>query len=234
MTGQTQATTVGQLPTPDGEDSRVAATLTRLVWVLCVASIGVLALRLRGGGPWELDGLVAVDGLTAVMWVTVTFVSGIVHSYSRRYMAGNRTIDRFFGRVFAFTLIVMVLVAADALALFERADLSLVPFLDRPVLAANAPSKFFDSLAAGTPVVVTNPGWTRRFVERHGCGWFVPPEAPGALADRTRAVLAAPDARARAAQNAREAARRHFNRTRMLDRYTALLEGVAGVSPKRP
>jgi glycosyltransferase involved in cell wall biosynthesis len=122
----------------------------------------------------------------------------------------------------------------DALALFERADLSLVPFLDRPVLAANAPSKFFDSLAAGTPVVVTNPGWTRRFVERHGCGWFVPPEAPGALADRARAVLAAPDARARAAQNAREAARRHFNRTRMLDRYTALLEGVAGVSPKRP
>ncbi len=125
MTGQTQATTVGQLPTPDGEDSRVAATLTRVVWFLCVVSVGVLALRLRGSGPWGIDGLVAVDGLTAVMWVTVTFVSGIVHSYSRRYMAGTRTIDRFFGRVFAFTLIVMVLVAADALALFVAAWLGM-------------------------------------------------------------------------------------------------------------
>ena len=118
----------------------------------------------------------------------------------------------------------------DTLALFERADLSLVPFLDRPVLAANAPSKFFDSLAAGTPVVVTNPGWTRRFVERHGCGWFVPPEAPGALADRIRAVLASPDARTAAARNARDAARRHFDRTAMLDRYAALVEAVADVS----
>jgi len=122
MTGQ-KRTTVGQLPTPSGE-SRVPAVLTRLVWLLWVASLGVLAVRLRRGEGWEAAGL-AVDGLTVVMWVTVTFFSGIVHSYSRRYMAGSHTVDRFFGRVFAFTLVVMVLVAADNVVVFGAAWLAM-------------------------------------------------------------------------------------------------------------
>jgi len=99
--------------------------LTRLVWALWLVSLGALALRLRSGGTWGLWGVVAVDGLTVTMWVAVTFFSGIVHSYARRYMAGSRTIDRFFVRVFGFTLIVMVLVAADALALFAAAWLAM-------------------------------------------------------------------------------------------------------------
>jgi glycosyltransferase involved in cell wall biosynthesis len=116
----------------------------------------------------------------------------------------------------------------ETLALFERADLSLVSFLDRPVLAANAPGKFVDSLAAGTPVVVTNPGWTKRFVERHACGWFVPPESPEALAAQIQAGLASPDVLAKAGRAAETAARRHFDREAMLDRYAALVDDVAG------
>jgi glycosyltransferase involved in cell wall biosynthesis len=53
------------------------------------------------------------------------------------------------------------------------ADLSLVTFIDLPVLSTNSPSKFFDSLACGTPVLVTNTGWTRAFVEDHNCGWCI-------------------------------------------------------------
>jgi NAD(P)H-quinone oxidoreductase subunit 5 len=103
----------------------VPTVLTRLVWLLWLLSVGTLAVRLWRDGSWELAGLFAVDGLTVVMWVTVTFFSGIVHSYSRRYMAGSRTVDRFFGRVFAFTLVVLVLVAADNLALFGAAWLAM-------------------------------------------------------------------------------------------------------------
>ncbi len=99
--------------------------LTRLVWSLWVGSLGALVAHLASGGPWTLAGLVAVDGLTVVMWVTVTFLSGIVHSYSRRYMAGSRTVDRFFGGVFAFTVVVLVLVAADSAALFGAAWLAM-------------------------------------------------------------------------------------------------------------
>jgi NAD(P)H-quinone oxidoreductase subunit 5 len=113
--------TVGELPTPAERESRVPAGLTRVVWLMWVVSLGALATHRLGGGPWELPGVVVVDGLAVVMWVVVTFFSGIVHSYSRRYMAGNRRVDRFFGRVFGFTLAVSVLVVADSFALFVAA-----------------------------------------------------------------------------------------------------------------
>ncbi|MBV0901894.1 proton-conducting transporter transmembrane domain-containing protein [Haloarcula salina] len=125
MTGQEQSTTVGALPEQTNEESSVPKALTRLVWLLWAASLGTLVLRGLGSGPWGVADVVLVDGLTAVMWVAVTFFSGVVHSYSRRYMAGSRTMDRFFGRVFAFTLAVMVLVAADHLALFAAAWLAM-------------------------------------------------------------------------------------------------------------
>src|SRR6056297_632426 len=118
MTGEEQATTVGQLPTPTTERARLPALLTRLVWLLWIGSVGAFTAHLWSGEGWAVARLARIDGLTVVMWVTVTFFSGIVHSYSRRYMAGSRSIDQFFGRVFAFTLVVMVLVAADNLLVF--------------------------------------------------------------------------------------------------------------------
>jgi NAD(P)H-quinone oxidoreductase subunit 5 len=83
-----------------------------------VASLGVLAARFAAGASWGVPGLVVIDGLTTVMWATVTFFGGIVHSYARRYLAGTRRRDRFFGRVFGFTLTVMILVAADSFLVF--------------------------------------------------------------------------------------------------------------------
>jgi glycosyltransferase involved in cell wall biosynthesis len=120
----------------------------------------------------------------------------------------------------------------QALRLFRRADLTLVPFIDLPVLSANAPGKLFDSLAAGTPVVVTTPGWMRALVRRHGCGWYAPPRADR-LASRVASLCRAP-ARLRAAGEAGAAlARRRYSRRRLLDRYAALVAGVAshGRSP---
>ena len=121
MTGHEHEKTVGELPSPSNGESRVPKLLTRLAWLLFVGSLAVLFAQVVNGGPWQLAGLAVVDGLTVVMWVTVTFFSGIVHSYSRRYMAGSRAIDRFFAGVFAFTLVVMVLVAADSIVVFGLA-----------------------------------------------------------------------------------------------------------------
>ena len=109
---------MGQLPTPTPTNSRVASVLTRLVWLVWIASLGVVAARFVTDASWGVTGVVVIDGLTAVMWVTVTFFSGIVHSYSLRYLAGTRRRDRFFGRVFGFTLTVMILVAADSFLVF--------------------------------------------------------------------------------------------------------------------
>jgi NAD(P)H-quinone oxidoreductase subunit 5 len=95
------------------------------VWFLWVVSLGVLAARFQVDGTWELSGLFSVDGLTVVMWVAVTFFSGIIHSFSQRYLAGSKHRTRFFTRVFAFTAAVMVLVAADNILLFASAWLAM-------------------------------------------------------------------------------------------------------------
>ena len=125
MAQDTQTTTVGQLPTPDATNARIPALLTRAVWFLWLLSCGALLAVLSIGDSLDVAGIVRVDGLTVLMWLAVTFFSGIVHSYSRRYMAGDQHLNHFFGRVFAFTLIVMGLVAANNFVVFWVAWLAM-------------------------------------------------------------------------------------------------------------
>ncbi|SFR45414.1 proton-conducting transporter transmembrane domain-containing protein [Halogeometricum limi] len=113
--------TVGQYPKTTASTPLVPVLLTRLVWLLWLASAAALAARLWTGASWTPSDLLVVDGLTLLLWTVVTFISGIVHSYSRRYMAGSRDITRFFTRTFAFTLSVALLVAADHVILFAAA-----------------------------------------------------------------------------------------------------------------
>ncbi|WP_410765249.1 proton-conducting transporter membrane subunit [Haloferax sp. DFSO60] len=118
MTEKTRQPQIGPLPRPAISTSRLPATLTRVVWALWFVSVVVTAVRLSSTETWSLWGLFAVDGLTVVMWVVVTFFSGIVHSYSRRYMAGDSALSAFFARVFSFTLVVMALVASNSFVVF--------------------------------------------------------------------------------------------------------------------
>lgn len=118
MAGHSSKTTVGALPDTTAESPYVPVALTWLVWSLFAASVAGLIARVRIGGAWEIPGVIAIDGLTVLMWVVVTFFSGIVHSYSRRYVAGSTHETKFFATTFGFTVIVMGLVAADHVALF--------------------------------------------------------------------------------------------------------------------
>lgn len=113
---------------------------------------------------------------------------------------------------------------------FRMADLSVVSFIDLPVLAANSPAKFFDSLAAGTPVLVTNAGWTKTFVERHACGWSVPAAEPAALVRGIERALGDPEALRRVGCNGQRIARQRFDRKVLMQRFEEILERVAGGS----
>jgi NAD(P)H-quinone oxidoreductase subunit 5 len=118
MTGGTSEPTIGALPDRTATSPFAPVALTWIVWTLFAASVAMLVARTRLGGPWQIPGLVSVDGLTVLMWVVVTFFGGIVHSYSRRYMAGSGHETRFFVAAFGFTTLVMALVAADHVVLF--------------------------------------------------------------------------------------------------------------------
>ena len=93
--------------------------LTRLTWGLFALSLGLLVWPPDPG--WAGDTFLRIDGLTRLMAAVTTFVSGIVHSFSRRYMAGARHLDRFYARLFGLTLIVLLLTAANHLVLFVLA-----------------------------------------------------------------------------------------------------------------
>lgn len=62
-------------------------------------------------------------------------------------------------------------------------DISMVPFLNIPILSTNSPNKLFDSLSAGKPVIVNSNGWTKDMVEENNCGAYVNPEKPEELAE---------------------------------------------------
>jgi glycosyltransferase involved in cell wall biosynthesis len=109
---------------------------------------------------------------------------------------------------------------------FALADVAVVSFLDLPVLAANSPAKLYDALAVGTPVVVTNPGWTKRLVEQHGCGWYAPAGNATALAERLRTVLSDTDALRAAGERGRVLARADFDRVALAARMRGILERI--------
>ncbi|MBH8569910.1 glycosyltransferase family 4 protein [Microvirga sp. STS02] len=110
---------------------------------------------------------------------------------------------------------------------FALADVSVVSFLGLPVLDANSPAKLYDSLAVGTPVVVTNAGWTKALVEQHACGWYAPAGDASALAAQLQQLLRQPEMLARAGENGRALAACEFDRQRMAAQVQRILESAA-------
>ena len=116
----------------------------------------------------------------------------------------------------------------EVFAWFALAAVSVVSFLGLPVLDANSPAKLYDSLAVGTPVVVSNAGWTKTLVEEHGCGWYVPAGDALALAAQLRQLLEQPELLQVAGASGRALATRDFDRQQLAVRVQRILENAAG------
>ena len=109
---------------------------------------------------------------------------------------------------------------------FALAAVSVVSFLGLPVLDANSPAKLYDSLAVGTPVIVTNAGWTKALVEKHACGWHVPAGDAQALAALLRDLLRQPEQLATAGRNGRNLAKHEFDRQQLAAQVQRILEAA--------
>jgi len=69
-------------------------------------------------------------------------------------------------------------------ALWSLCDVSLVPLRDSPVFAKVIPSKIFESMGMGVPILMSLPeGEATRIIRTTGSGICVPPEDPAALAN---------------------------------------------------
>ncbi len=117
---------------------------------------------------------------------------------------------------------------------FRLASISLVSFLDLPVLEANSPAKFFDSLATGTPVIVTNPGWTRTFVEANACGWYASNQELGSVVRCIEQAIDDPELLERTGQKGYEVARKQFDRAPMGDQLDEIIRQSVSLHKPEP
>src|SRR5690606_39043735 len=71
----------------------------------------------------------------------------------------------------------------DLVAYVQQSMVSLVPLKGTPVLDTSSPNKFFESLAAGVPVIQNTNGWMKDFLERHNVGFTIAPNDAVGLAE---------------------------------------------------
>jgi glycosyltransferase involved in cell wall biosynthesis len=88
------------------------------------------------------------------------------------------------------------------------------------------PNKVFDYMAAGRPVLLAIDGVIRKVVEEAGCGVFIPPGNPAALAEAIQ-KLAGDREQARAmGMRGRACAEARFDRADLADQLAEIIEGM--------
>ena len=115
---------------------------------------------------------------------------------------------------------------AEAMAALRDAELCIVPL--KRHLVDSLPTKIFDALSVGCPVIVSAEGEARDFIERSHGGWHVPPEDPPALAAAIRAIAAAPRERLERGSAGRAYVEQNFDRARSMASIVGHMEALEG------
>jgi colanic acid biosynthesis glycosyl transferase WcaI len=116
---------------------------------------------------------------------------------------------------------------ADAARAMADAAAAVVPLV--ATIADTLPTKLFDAMIAGTPIVLSAGGEAKRVLELAGAGIVVPPEDAGALAAGVRELLADPARCARFAANGPPFVRANYDRAAVM---TGLAERVRALSAR--
>ncbi|MDQ6941139.1 MAG: glycosyltransferase family 4 protein [Candidatus Eremiobacteraeota bacterium] len=113
---------------------------------------------------------------------------------------------------------------ADAARALVDAAATVVPLIAS--IVDTLPTKLFDAMIAGTPIVLSASGEAKRVVERADAGLVVAPEDPGALAEGVRTLLADTALQARYRANGPPFVRANYDRAAVMrefaDRVRAL------------
>ncbi|MCQ6960944.1 glycosyltransferase family 4 protein [Mucilaginibacter aquariorum] len=109
----------------------------------------------------------------------------------------------------------------ELVAYIQQAFASLVPLKGTPVLDTSSPNKFFESLAAGVPVIQNTQGWMKDFLNEHDVGFTLDPNNADQLADKLIWMKDNPEAVSLMGEKALIVAKRFFDKdflsNKMLD-----------------
>lgn len=116
---------------------------------------------------------------------------------------------------------------ADVAPFLNACDAVVVPLRRLKVLGGFVPSKLFDVMCCGVPVLLMVDGEARQILEEAGGGLFVPPEDATALAEAVRALASDPNRRAEMGRRGRAFVLEHYVRTRQASDMEKILAAVA-------
>jgi len=119
----------------------------------------------------------------------------------------------------------------DIPAVLGASDAALVILRPDPLFATVLPSKMFEAMAAGCPVILGVPGESRALLDESGGGIGIEPGSPTALADAVTALAADPESGRRQGAAGRAFVTARLSHDALASEYAATLqELVSGLS----
>jgi len=109
---------------------------------------------------------------------------------------------------------------------YHASDCCLVHLRRADLFLKNIPSKIFEIMACGKPILLGTRGESKRLVSRARCGVFFEPDNAGDLADGIRLLQSRPQWRKRLGSSGYQFVRRHYSRAELADYYLAVLDSV--------
>ncbi len=103
-------------------------------------------------------------------------------------------------------------------------DISVISFLNLPILYTNSPNKLFDSLSAGKPIIVNSAGWTKDIAEKYRCGYYVDPENPQELADKVLFLKNHPELVEQMGKQSRELSEKVYDKSILTKEFVEVVE----------
>lgn len=107
-------------------------------------------------------------------------------------------------------------------ALVASADIIIVPL--KMFIPGAVPSKLYEAMASGRPVVLVASGEAAEIVQQHQAGIVVEPGDIEGLVKALKTLYEQPELRAEMGKNGRKAVQEHFDRSRIAARFIEYLE----------
>lgn len=123
--------------------------------------------------------------------------------------------------------------AESAASAMAASDALLVPLVRVPMAAQFVPSKLFDSMAVGVPVLLSVEGEAQRILDDARAGLCYRAEDGEALASKVLELRARPDGARNMGLRGREYVRAHYLRTTLSEQMVIFIERVCGVVPSK-
>jgi colanic acid biosynthesis glycosyl transferase WcaI len=112
--------------------------------------------------------------------------------------------------------------------LYAEADAAVVLLRDKPLFEGALPTKMFEAMSAGRPLVLSAAGEAASLVNEASCGVVVPPERPRELAEALTALASDRERAGELGAAGRRAVIERYSRAAAIDRWDELLREVAG------